>query len=193
LAGPPHFDETGYSDAGNWTLDLTSTFGVTNDAPAPSLGSTVVVNEVRPGVPSAVEFYNGSALVVNVDITGWFLSDGNGVAFLAGIVPSGGVLLLNVPLAIQPTSLVYLFDDLGKRVDQLGFAFGPHLPPELCLARCPDGAGPYDGSDWATSGGGTSLFIQQCTLGELNSTLPECGDATAARPTTWGRLRSIYR
>ena len=191
-AGPPLYDEAGYSDAGNWTLDLTSTFGAMNDAPVPELGSTVTLNEFNPGPPNLVEFYNPSALAADIDITGWFLTDGLSEVFLNGTVPGGGVLVLNLPTQIEAMQLAYLFDDQGVRVDQLGFLGSPPLPPEHCLARCPDGAGPYDGYDWLTSGGGTSLLIIGCTLEELNVTSPDC-HPTAARERSWGRIRMLAR
>ncbi|MBD3303339.1 MAG: hypothetical protein GF346_12915 [Candidatus Eisenbacteria bacterium] len=189
---PPLYDETGYSDADFWTLDLTSTFGAANDAPPPALGSTVTLNEFNPGPPNMVEFYNPSVLAVDVDIDNWFLTDGIGEVFLNGTVPSGGVLVLNLPTQIEATQHVYLFDDQGVRVDQIGFFEGPAFPPDLCLVRCPDGAGPYDGHDWLTSGGGETLLILECTLGDLNTTNPEC-NPTAVEERSWGRIRMMAR
>lgn len=185
---PPLYNEPGYTDAGNWTLDLTSTFGITNDAPVPALGSTIRINEVKPlPGPDAVELYNPSALAANVDVTGWFLTDGTTVAPLAGIVPGGGVLLQNVPMQVESTLLLYLFDADSVRVDQIGFLDARPLGEEECFARCPDGSGPADGFDFASSGGESFLFVLPCSLGELNC------PATPARPTSWGRVRSLFR
>jgi hypothetical protein len=191
---PPLFGEGGYSNATNWTLDLTSTFGGMNDAPVPALGSTIKINEIKPGPPDIVEFYNPTAVVaVNIDITGWFITDGiSPEFFLAGIVPSGGVLIQNTLTNIGATQLAYLFTDQGVRVDQLGFLGGPPIEHEDCLMRCPDGAPPHDGFDWLTSGGGTSLFVFPCTLGQLNTENPAC-QAVPVRTTTWGGLRFLYR
>ncbi len=191
-ADPPLYNEAGYSDAGNWTLDLTSTFDAANDAPSPSLGSSVALNEYNSGPPNMVEFYNPSVLATPVDLTGWFLTDGTTEAFLAGVVPSGGVLVLNLSTDIDLAQLAYLFDDQGVRVDQLGFLGAPPLDPTQCLMRCPDGAGPYDGFDWPTSGGGASLFIGECTLGELNASNPDCNGVPTVTHT-WGQLRLLYR
>jgi hypothetical protein len=185
---PPFYNEAGYSDAGNWTLDLTATFGVANDAPVPSLGSTIRINEVKPlPGPDLVELYNPSALPANINIGGWFLTDGTTAVFLAGIVPGGGVLLLNVPMQIEATQLLYLFDADGVRVDQIGFLGARPLEDEMCLARCPDGAGPADGFDYLTSGGESTLYPLACTLGELNC------PGTAIRRSSWGGVRILFR
>ncbi len=185
---PPFYNEPGYSDAGNWTLDLTATLGAANDAPVPSLGSTIRINELKPlPGPDLVELYNPSTLATNIDIAGWFLTDGTTAVFLAGIVPGGGVLLLNVPMQIEVTQLLYLFDADGVRVDQIGFLGSRPPEDDMCLARCPDGAGPADGFEYLTSGGESTLYLLPCTLGQLNC------PGTAVRRSTWGGVRSLFR
>ncbi len=191
-AAPPFFDDPGYSDAGNWTLDLTSTFEAPNDAPPPVLGTTIRLNEVNPAPGgNEYEYFNPFPLAANIDITGWWLTDGLSVVVLNGIVPGGGVLAQVLPTQIELTLLAYLFDADGVRVDQIGLLGAP-LHEDLCIARCPDGAGPADGFDYLTSGGGVTLLPLACTLGELNTTNPECS-GTAITPARWGTIRLLFR
>jgi len=186
---PPFYDDPGYSNARNWTLDLNSTFGFRNDAPEPNLGRDIRINEVFPARGNNwVEFFNPLVGRTDIDLTGWFLVDGLNIAYLAGTVPGGGVLALSLPTQIDSTQLVYLFDDHGVRVDQIGL-HGGMARRELCAARCPNGSGPADGYDYLSSGGDVSLFVTECTLGELN---PEnCQIAT--RRVSWGAIRSLFR
>lgn len=192
-AAPPFFNDPGYSDAGNWTLDLTATFDAPNDAPAPSLGTTIRLNEVKPLPPggNTYEYFNPFPLAANINIAGWWLTDGISVVFLNGVVPGGGVLAQNLPTQIEITLVAYLFDADGVRVDQIGLLGAP-IHEETCFARCPDGAGPADGFDFSTSGGGDTLLPLPCTLGELNTTNPQCS-GTAVGSTRWGAIRFLFR
>lgn len=192
-AAPPFFNDPGYSDAGFWTLDLTATFEAPNDAPPPSLGTTIRLNEVKPLPPGGneYEYYNPFPLAANIVINGWWLTDGISVVFLNGVVPGGGVLAQNLPTQIENTLVAYLFKDDGVRVDQIGLLGAP-IHEDVCFARCPDGAGPADGFDYLTSGGGDTLLPIECTLGELNTTSPECS-GTAAGEVRWGTVRFLFR
>jgi hypothetical protein len=57
------------------------------------------------------------------------------------------------------------------------------------LQRCPDGAAPYDGYNYLTSGGGSSYFVGTQTEGFTNT--GSCPVAVEA--TTWGQLKATYR
>lgn len=193
---PPLFNEPGYSDAGNWTIAVLATFGGPNLAPPPQLGSTARINEVKPPAmlqdptlpqPDLIELYNPTA--VPIDVNGWFFTDGAGLAPIAGVIPPNDVLVLNVPLQVETTQLLYLFDDLGVRVDQMGLLHAPPLNRDECHARCPDGLGPADGFTWTTSGGGATLLVLPCTLGTRNCPI----NTVPVERSTWGRLRAIFR
>jgi hypothetical protein len=177
-------------DAADWTLDRSSTQGAANDAPAPVLGSSILVNEIDP-YPAAggdsVEFYNPTGGVVSLN--GWWMSDGDDfVDFTAasGSVGPMGWLVLDEGTGDWPTGvcdfastdIAYLFDAGGHRVDQLGWA-GEYN--DYTFQRYPDGAGPNDGYDWVSSGGGVTLFDDFATWGgpsipvELASFSATCG------------------
>ncbi len=163
-------------DARDWTLDRSSTRDAANDAPAPQLGSSLILNEIDP-YPSAdgdsLELYNptGSA----VDITNWWFSDGDDIIDLpsGGTVPAGGWLVLAEGSGDWPDGqcdfssgdVAYLFNASGVRVDQLGW-YGEYN--DHSFQRCPDGNGPNDGYDWTSSGGDTSLFDTTATWGAAN-------------------------
>ncbi|MEM8961756.1 MAG: lamin tail domain-containing protein, partial [Acidobacteriota bacterium] len=165
-------------DARDFNIDPTPTSGASNDPPGVDLGSTVVINELDAFPVSGgdmVEIHNptGSA----VDISGWRISDGDDVAILNafGAIPAGGFLALDedsdwttegtTGVDFASTDVVYLFDDTGVRVDQLGYA-GEF--EDDCYARVPDGAGPNDAYNFTTQGGGVTLLDQACTLGATN-------------------------
>jgi hypothetical protein len=162
-------------DAADWTLDRTSTQGAANDAPAPNLGSSILINEIDP-YPAAggdsIEFYNPTGSVV--PLAGWWMSDGDDIvdftAASGSVAPMGGWHVLDEGSGdwvtgncdFSSTDVAYLFTDGGVRVEQLGWA-GEYN--DYTFQRYPDGAGPNDGFDWATSGGWTTLFDDLATWG----------------------------
>ena len=170
-------------DAADWNLDVSPTQGTANDAPAVVLGSSLIINELDI-FPAAgndfVELYNPSG--VPVDVSGWFISDGDDVAILnAGlIVPANGWLAIeelvdwttegSTGSDFGGTDVAYLFNAGRERIDQLGYTSGPFV--DNCIARVPDAAGPNNGFNWVTSGGDITLFDWPCTLGASNGVLP---------------------
>lgn len=186
-------------DAQFWTIDLIATFGAMNDVLPPQLGSSLVINEFDPNGGGAllsgdnVEVFNPTGAIVIT--TGWFMTFGNGstapVTF-PDVLP-GGVASMKLPadIDLDETQLGYLFDDDGVRVDQLGWNL--ILAAEsgfTCIGRCPDGAGPNDGYNAATSGGGETLFELACTIGQRN---PEDCGSTPIESTSWGRIKTRWR
>jgi hypothetical protein len=167
-------------DARFWTIDFTPTPGGMNNAPMANLGSSVKINEIDDTNPNgdAVEFFNPTALANPISLAGWRLTDGHNVAFLTGVIQGGDVLVLAVDTEIEITRLAYLFNDLGVRVDQVGLAGAP-IQPVACIGRCPDGAGPSRGFNYATSGGGATWIPMTCTVGDLNAMSPECQQVQA--------------
>lgn len=178
-----------------WTLDFSPTFGAINDAPQPRLGEPIVLNEIDPKPEDGndtVELFNLTP--IPIPINEWFLTNGEHRIFLAGVVPASGFLAVATDpgFDLEVDGLLYLFDSVGVRVDQLGFWNAPPLGGEECYARCPDGAGPNLGFDWATTGGGVTFFTLPCTPGATNSPGEEC----LPTPTVhvgWGQLKSLYR
>jgi hypothetical protein len=177
-------------DAADWTLDRSSTQGSANDAPAPMLGSSILVNEIDP-YPAAggdsIEFYNPTGGVVS--LAGGWMTDGDEIVdFTAasGSVAPMGWLVLDEGSGDWPTGtcdfasadIAYLFADGDVRVDQLGWA-GEYN--DYTFQRYPDGAGPHDGYDWSSSGGWVTLFDDYATWGgpsipvELASFGATCG------------------
>lgn len=159
--------------AADFNLAAASTAGATNDnVPAVNLGGgTILINELDPFANSGTEFvelYNPSGS--DIDITGWALSDTDGLDTLSGTVPAMGFLQL-----VQNTDytssnfatgdVAYLFNASGERVDQLGYD-GEFV--DDCIARVPNGSGPNDGFNFASSNGGTDVFDQTCTPGATN-------------------------
>lgn len=161
-----------------WTIDFTPTPGAQNNAPPPDLGSSISINEIDDALPNqdTVEFYNPTALLDGIPLVGWRLTDGHSVAMLTGVVQGGDVLSLSTGTDIEVTRLAYLFNNLGVRVDQVGTLGAPD-PPGSCIGRCPDGAGPHRGFNYITSGGGVTWIPMFCTIGELNTTAPQCGQS----------------
>jgi len=189
-----------------WTIDLTPTFGALNDAPAPALGSSLLLNELDPkpvGTGDFVEFFNPSA--VGVPLAGWFLTNGDAFQSLAGTVPGGGYLtvMTDPGFELETNELVYLFDAGAVRVDQLGV----HLPPVRgnaptldvcqCYARYEDGDGPNLGYDWFSSGGWSTLLVLTCSPNAENENVTDCTGTAAAEPglslETWSRVKSRWR
>lgn len=176
-----------------WTIALFPTFGAVNVVPAPQMGSSILINEFHPGTAGGgdeVEFYNPSGSAV--DIEGYYLVNGAAVMFLSGIVPAGGFLTITTGAGfdLEEVGLLYLFQSNEVRIDQLGFHDAPALGAGECYGRCCDGAPPYLGYDYLSSGGGDSFRPIECSLGSSNN--PACGTSPTER-TTWGSLKGIYR
>jgi len=191
------------TDGQIWTIDLSPTFGAFNDAPNPSLGTSVVLNELDPkpvGGGDLVELFN--PLAVPVDVTGWLLCNGDAFQSVTGMVPGGGFLAFATDpgFELEANEVVYLFRDDEVRVDQIGL----HLPPVAnvpfleycqCYARYVDGDGPDLGYDWFSSGGETALRRLVCTPGSSNQLVTSCQStaAPALRTESWGRAKSLWR
>ena len=181
-------------DAADWNVDKTPTRGTSNDVAGVALGSSVVINEIDT-VPTSgndhLELYNPTTTPITV--TGWWVSDGDDWAVITSniVVPPGGFALLEENVDWQPedfgvdfgsTDVAYLFDDSFVRIDQIGWNGEAE---DECFARVPDGAGPNDGYDWLSSGGGSTWLDQTCTLGSTN-VLSTPGAALAVSKATRG-------
>ncbi|MGQ0722279.1 MAG: IPTL-CTERM sorting domain-containing protein [Candidatus Eiseniibacteriota bacterium] len=178
-------------DTGNlatdFTLDATSTFQASNNPGTPMLGGlTVKNNEAGKSGPSPsdramvcsssylVELYNSSG---TVSLSGWWLTDGRDVMSLTsfGSIGPGAVKVISgfpVNFCFEETQVLYLFDGLGRRVDQWGFSGTSLASASVSWQRFPDGAGPNDGFTFATSGGGTNVFVVAESFGFLNGASP---------------------
>ena len=179
-------------DAADWTVDFSPTLDAANAAPQPVLGRDVVVNEIRkafgrsPG--DTVELFNPTG--VSIPLSGWLLSDGDAVAVLSGTIGPGGYELIDLPPAVtlESNDVLYLFDASEVRVDQKAVEGTPgtRVPPR-CLGRFPDGAPPFDGWSFETSGGGETWFEGPCTLGGTNL------GPTGVERVGWGGLKGRFR
>lgn len=166
-----------FADAKVWTLDYSPTLGGQNDAPVPLLGSSIVMNELDPkphGGDDGIELFNPTQNSIGVN--GWYITNGNERMTLSGGLPPFGFLTIMTPSGfdLEENGLVYLFRADGVRVDQIGFWDGPLLTGVQCYGRCPDGAGPSDGFNWSTSGGGVFFDVRFCSPGAPNHTQPGC-------------------
>ena len=176
------------SDANDWTIDFTPTIGSANDAPIPTLTGGVVINEVNPHFGSSfIELYNNTG--GSIDISGYQIGVADFFTIPAStIMDSGSYYVIeesSYPANFNLTSIdsqnhnnVYLFDNTGVRIDQIGWetvcSFGSNS-----LQR--DDAHPsswsYDGYDMFTSG----LTCDDDSKGFYN--VPHCSnDAT---PPDW--------
>jgi hypothetical protein len=154
-----------------WTIDFTPTWGIRNDAPPAQPGISLVMNEFDPTPPGGqdlLELYNPTP--IPEQLNGWHLVNGDAVLSLNGSAPPFFFVVLTTPLLydLDATGLLYLFRSDGVRVDQLGFHDAVPLPPVICFARCPDGAEPFLGYDFASSGGGSTFVERPCTPGISN-------------------------
>ncbi|NOZ72442.1 MAG: hypothetical protein GXP38_11120 [Chloroflexi bacterium] len=155
------------NDAADFNWTASPTLGAANDQAAAALGSSVVINEVDPNAGSAfIELYNPTAAAV--DLGGWMIAVDDDYWIPAGeSIPAGGFWVLNEADFPAYFSLgaskdnVYLYDATGVRVDQIGWS----TAPASSWNRLPDGAGPNDGYDDATS----QLIAMSPTPGSSNA------------------------
>jgi hypothetical protein len=168
--------------AANWTLDRTSTLGASNDGQAPSLGGDpIVMSEIgrtsalEPGrslacpVSPQVELYN--RCLFDIVVNGWYMTDGRDTMSLAGTVPVDSFLVISgfpAEFCFEQTRVIYLFDHLGRRVDQWGVRGSTISNSTQSWQRVPAGAGPFDGFSYATSGGDSSMAVLPETFGTPN-------------------------
>jgi len=160
-------------DLGNdFNLDGTPTEGAANDAAAAPLNATVAINEVDPYPdpttnPDSIELYNTTNSPI--DITGWFLCDGDDFAVIGSHqIPAYGFLVIDedeTGIDFASRDVAYLFLPDTQRVDQLGWY--PDYN-DFTYQRIPDGSAPHNGFDWASCGGGTVLFDTTETWGYSN-------------------------
>lgn len=166
-------------DARDFNLDGTPTPELSNDPASVSLGGSLIINEIDPYTSGedSVELYNPTG--TPYDIQGWFLSDGDDVALIVtdvSISPFGYLVLVNGEdfdlgsYGWTSKDVCYLFTDDSVRIDQLGW-YGEDN--DFSFQRYPDGAGPNDGYDWVSSGGGITLFDWPPTWGGQNSGIEE--------------------
>ncbi len=178
-------------DAADFNLTITATKGTVNNVPTTNLGNSLVINEVditQVVGNDAIEIYNPTGAAV--DLLGWSITDGSALTTFIQtlIVPANGYVTLvngtHFSFSLAANDVLHLLNPSGVRVDQLGW--GAEVE-DNCFARVPDGAGPHNGYNFATSGGNTTLLDQPCTLGGANSptavTLSQTGAQTAALPT----------
>ncbi len=158
--------------ARDFNVDGTPTQGTANDAAAAPLNAIIAINEVDPyppntGEPDSVELFNAS--YSPIDITGWFISDGDDFGLIGShIVPAGGFLVIDedeTGVDFSSADVCYLFMPDTQRVDQMGWE-GEYN--DSTFQRVPDGSGPHDGYNWVSSGGGTVLFDKAETWGYSN-------------------------
>ncbi len=161
-------------DARDWNIASDSTKGERNDVAGTALGTTLVINEVEGGSGNAykyprIELYNPTSSTITV--TDWLHSDGDITlkpitTEMAMIAPGEFFVFKSSTPSILDQDMVYLFKPDGTRVDQVA---GENIEAGSTLQRMPDGAGPHDGYDWDSSGGGVSWFKLPATLGTSNA------------------------
>ena len=163
----------------------------------PQLGSGITLNELDPrpaGGRDSLELYNPTPVPVN--LAGWVLVNGTGIQPLNGFLPPNGffVFVTNPGFNLDDIGLTYLFRQDLVRTDQLGFWDAPSLGHGECYARCRDGAPPYLGYSYTSSGGGATFLPLTCTLGTSNCNPAWVGEPPGQdRGASWGRIKSAYR
>jgi uncharacterized repeat protein (TIGR01451 family) len=171
-------------DAADFNMAITPTLGTTNTHPAANLGgSPVRINEIMPNDTSGeervefIELYNDSGNAV--DIGGYMLHVDDDYYFATGVTITAQGFYTVSGVTINDTAPyfnldpdednLYLYDDAGARIDQVGWdARDDVLAKAESFQRNPDGVGPYDGYNWATSGGDATLFQVPPTMAASN-------------------------
>ena len=188
--------------------------GAPNVQDEPQLGSGVLINEVKWQADNAADFdaieiYNPTG--APVDLQDYWVSDGDGFCQITAsiIVPAGGFAVLTYgvagqgmdcvsfdEVAISGSDVMYLYSSAvgqgGKpiRVDQIGIDINsPGAGLGTTYQRCSDGAGPNDGYDWPSSGGGLTYLQGASSLGGTNDGLCPVQNESS----TWGRMKGLYR
>lgn len=186
------------TEDGNDTGSSANDFNVGNPTPeadnttesveAPALGSSIRINGAYVfGVTGNddVEFFN--PLLSDVDVTGWFISDGSVIepfydtggtvlfeSEAANVLPQGHPATFSFELDYE--DVLYLYDQNLVRLDQMGWTQTPFFFPDQCLMRLPSGSGPADGFDFNTSGGSTgNLLYDDCNARSPGQTVVGAG------------------
>ncbi|MHA2090720.1 MAG: lamin tail domain-containing protein, partial [Candidatus Kariarchaeaceae archaeon] len=178
------------TNATNWNVDRTPTWGAANDAPGVDLGGTdIVINEVNPD-DDYIELHNTHSYDV-IDLENWFVNcpdDRN--LYLSGSINPGGFVTFytdgvsNNPLTMYDLyDIVYLYNSTGERVDQMGW--GPDGKTTVLgksWNRYPDGTGGnHDGNNNATSG--FTLLNPSPGSANTNSTYATIQDVVLSQST----------
>jgi uncharacterized repeat protein (TIGR01451 family) len=171
-------------DAADFNMDATPTLGAANDHAAAALGAEALrINEVMPNDVSAeegvafIELYNTSTSAV--DLADYMLQASDDYVFPTGTSIAAGGFLTVAGTTIHAGAgffnlgdtkdNLYLYDASGARIDQLGWDGRSDVVANgESFQRDPDGAGPWDGYSWATSGGDSTLFQRAPTEGDTN-------------------------
>jgi hypothetical protein len=148
----------------DWNMTAYSSEGAVNTVVGTDLGGGLIINEIDPyptGAHDLVEIYNPTASAVN--LLGYYLSDGDffSVIVTSVTVDPGSWLTLEetvdwtTPMDFSSSDVAYLFRPDTTRIDQIGW-YGEYN--DFTFQRYTDGAGPNDGYDWISSGGGVTYF-----------------------------------
>lgn len=159
------------SMARDFNIDATPTPNAPNDAKPAPLDGYLIINEIDP-FPTAgndsIELLNLS-FTDTINTSGWVISDGDEVDTLfEHIIPPRSFLVIDEAefgFDFAAQDVCYLFSPDTSRRDQFGWA-GEYN--DFSIQRIPNGGGPNDGYNWASSGGGTFIFDTTATWGAPN-------------------------
>ncbi|MGD2207004.1 MAG: lamin tail domain-containing protein, partial [Anaerolineae bacterium] len=196
-ARAPNGVDTG-DDAADFGLDTSHTLGAANDAPAAALGSSAIrINEIMPNSEYSeesvefIELYNDSDAAVDIGNymlqvdDDYYMPSGatipaRGFYTITGVTIHGAAPYFNLN---GDEDNLYLYDSTGARTDQVGWDSRDDVVANgESFQRIPDGASPYDGYSWTTSGGEVTLFQMPPTQDQTNVrnlTLLKDGPSTA--------------
>ncbi len=92
----------------------------------------LVINEFKAKDTEQIEIYNPTD--TDVDLTGWYLTDGEGNETLSGILPAGGYLAVATTLDLSNDGdEIFLVSPFGE-VDGLAYGFSGAAPIEISSA-----------------------------------------------------------
>ena len=182
-------------NAADFAIDPTPTPGAANDAPPTALGSSLVINECDnypSGPDDMIELYNPTGSPITISSTDsanmWFLTDGDGFSsiMIDTVINPGEVLCLYentnwTGFDVSSYDVVYLMGPGFVQVDQVGFK-GEY--ENGSFQRYPDGAGPNDGYDYVSSGGGVTWFDRTPTPCAINAPCVTVYETGFEDPTT---------